>query len=108
MRLNDLHAPGWTDGYGIEHDGAALVRPDGYVAGRWPSVPPPAYLILADARATILRPPGPSPQSDPATPKPGTLLRKRTVDLLLTMGHNLHALTWQNAAWLADLGAYRA
>ena len=29
-------------------------------------------------------------------------------DVLLTVGHSFHALTWQNAAWLADLGAYRA
>jgi hypothetical protein len=38
----------------------------------------------------------------------GAPLRNRTVDLLLTMGHSNHSLTWYNALGRADLGTHRA
>lgn len=56
VRLNEVSAPGWSESYGVEPDGAVLIRPDGYVAARWPSAPPPPHLDLANALAAILCP----------------------------------------------------
>jgi hypothetical protein len=107
-RLKDLHAPGWTDAYGIDTTALSWSGPMVTSPGAGQACHRPHTLSSRTPRATILRPHGPTPQSEPAAPKPGTLLRKRTVDLLLTMKHSSNAVTRQDAARRADLGAYRA
>ena len=54
VRLEDPRVQGWTDAYGVGSGGAVLVRPDGYVAARWPL--PPGQPALTRALPVILRP----------------------------------------------------
>ncbi len=50
--LQDLG--GWSKAYGVDDDGAVLVRPDGYVAWRSTSLPHEPRRTLAEAVAAIL------------------------------------------------------
>jgi len=51
----DFHAPGFEDTYGIEDDGAVLIRPDGVVGARWPHAPGDAAAVARDAWQRILK-----------------------------------------------------
>lgn len=50
----DFHAEGFSETYGVEADGAVLVRPDGIVAARWASAPADPALAVTQTLQTIL------------------------------------------------------
>jgi putative polyketide hydroxylase len=56
LRLEDRDPTAWAGLYGIHPDGAVLVRPDGYVAARWPTAPAHPDSALRDTIRVLTRP----------------------------------------------------